>query len=232
MKTFSDFLGATTSPETNALVKALAAAQKVFPTIATDTANSHLNSKYATYKGCCEALVGPLTANGFALPQFQPCYSTLADGTRAWILMGFLRHTSGEWICGSVPLIMHDQNRNVGGKQVTIPAGMQAFGSAITYGKRQLLLSLTGAWVGEVDNDGEVGDYAPAPQRHEEQVKSVAPDLVYLSNMLKKIAEAPDAEAAKKALAIVELRAREKAVSRSVYERCKEEFVTKWEEKQ
>lgn len=141
MKMFDSQFGETSSPETKQLTAALAKAQAEFPSIALDADNSHLRTKYATYQQCAAALRGPLTKHGFALPQFSPCYHE----TLSWVCVGVLRHSSGEFVTGCVPLLYGD------GKQPQ----MQLFAAALTYAKRQLLLALTGAWVGEVDDDGE-----------------------------------------------------------------------------
>lgn len=141
MKMFDAQFGETSSPETKQLTAALAKAQAEFPSISLDADNSHLRTKYATYQQCAAALRGPLTKHGFALPQFSPCFHE----TLSWVCLGVLRHSSGEFVTGCVPLLFGE------GKQPQ----MQMFGAALTYAKRQLLLSLTGAWVGEVDDDGE-----------------------------------------------------------------------------
>ena len=225
---FNDGEGATESAETKQIVAALVAAQKEYPTIDMDAKNDHLRSKYATFKGCCEALRGPLTSHGIALPTFQPAYM---QGV-GWILIGMLRHVSGEFICGSVPLLNHETQKfdKVTKEVVVTPPGMQGMGAAMTYAKRQLLLALTGGWVGEADDDAEsVTSRVPANAPRQQQQVSPS-DLLFESKAKKAIVEAADRDTARRALGVVELRVREKVVGKGVLDRCVEEFKKKWGE--
>ena len=98
---------------------------------------THFKSKFASYSQCCDSLRGPLTKNGLSLPDFRP---GLIGGQ--WIVVGTLRHSSGQWISGAAPLLM--------GK-----SDMQSFGAAMTYAKRPLLMALCGGFSGEADDDGQ-----------------------------------------------------------------------------
>lgn len=201
-------LGPSSSPETAELTKDLAAAQAEYPVVAYDSANPHFKSKFASYAQCCDALRGPLTKHGLALPDFRP--GILQNGT--WVVVGTLRHKTGQWISGAAPLVM--------------PKGdMQSFGAAMTYAKRTLLMALTGGFSGESDDDGhsvQGSDRATVVQNDN------AKSMQYESAAKSAIASAKDASEAEKALAKVELRVREKAVSAEVYRRCKSEFERLW----
>lgn len=200
-------LGPSSSPETNELTKALAKAQAEYPVVAFDSANPHFKSKFASYAQCCDALRGPLTKNGLALPDFRPGW---ING--AWIVVGTLRHASGQWISGIAPLIN--------------PKGdMQGFGAAVTYGKRTLLMSLTGGFSGEADDDGHSVSSEPVAAKAADKG---AKHLVYQQEAINAICKAENQAAAKKALDLVELRAREKAVPAEVFRRCEAEFKKKW----
>lgn len=129
-------LGPGSSPDTAELTKALAKAHAEFQAVALDSSNPHFRSKFSSYAQCCDSLRGPLTKNGLALPDFRPGLVG-----NQWVLVGTLRHVSGQYITGIAPLIM--------------PKGdMQSFGAAVTYGKRTLLMALTGGFSGEADDDG------------------------------------------------------------------------------
>lgn len=202
-------LGPSSSPETNELTAALAQAQSEYPVVAFDSANPHFKSKFASYSQCCDALRKPLNKNGLALPDFRPGW---ING--AWVVVGTLRHTSGQWISGMAPLVN--------------PKGdMQGFGAAMTYAKRTLLMSLTGGFSGEADDDGNSVS-EPAKTVADKGAKH----LVYQQEALNAIARAENAAAAQKALDLVELRVREKAVPAEVFRRCAAEYAKKWKPKE
>lgn len=202
----NSILGPSSSPETSEITKALAKAQSEYPVIAFDSANPHFKSKFASYVQCCDSLRGPLTKNGLSLPDFRP---GLVAGQ--WIVVGTLRHSSGQWISGIAPLLM--------------PKGdMQAFGAAMTYAKRTLLMALTGGFSGEADDDGNsVSEVKP-------EVKSKASNhLAYQQGAINAINEASDKAQAQKHLDLVKLRAKEKAIPAEVFHRVEAEFKRKWE---
>jgi hypothetical protein len=204
----NNILGPSSSPDTSELTKALAKAQAEYKHVELDAANPHFKSRFSSYATCCDSLRGPLTKNGLALPDFRPGLV----GTQ-WVLVGTLRHSSGQYITGIAPL--------VNGK-----GDMQGFGSAVTYAKRTLLMSLTGGFSGEPDDDGEdtrvQATSRPAPANS-------AAGLQREQAWKSKIAEAADEAAARKVMSEVELRLREKAIDRSVFDRCKAEFVRHWQ---
>lgn len=198
-------LGPGSSANTDMLTAALAKAQATYELVQFDSANPHFKSKFASYSQCCESLRGPLTKHGLALPDFRP--GIIAN---QWVMVGTLRHVSGQWISGIAPLIM--------------PKGdMQSFGAACTYAKRTLLMALTGGFSGEADDDGQSvqRDEKPAAQ---ESAKAMA----YEAKAKAAIADAETEAEAKKALDLVELRAREKAIPAEVFRRCKAEFDRAW----
>ena len=120
-----DILGPSSSPDTSALTEALAKAQAEYKHVELDAANPHFKSRFSSYATCCDALRGPLNKNGLALPDFRP---GLVNGQ--WVLVGTLRHKTGQYITGISPLVN--------------PKGdMQGFGAAMTYAKRTLLMALT-----------------------------------------------------------------------------------------
>lgn len=241
-KMFNDLGGASESSTTTKLIEALVEAQKNYPTIDLDAKNDHLRSKYATYRGCCEALRGPLTDNGLTLPQFQSAH---VSGL-GWVLLGVLRHVSGEYITGCVPLLNHEKQRlDPKTKEIVLdPPTMQGLGAAMTYAKRQLLLALTGAWVGEVDDDGESIAHRPQQQQQRQNGRSFPSqdaeqsdaasgsmrEIAFEAKALNAITNAQDRAAAQRSLATVELRLRERVISKSVLDRCTVAFKKKWGE--
>ena len=210
-------VGCTSSPETGKLVAALSAAQRDMKVIGQDTDNTFFKSKYATYQGCCEALRDCLTKQGLILPVAQPCY---LHGV-GWVAVATLRHgPSDQWISGMIPLL-------------TQKTDMQSIGSALTYAKRQLLLALTGAWVGEEDHDGNDTrhDSPPAAKSTKPAARPTATnadEMSYEQAAKKAIAAAESAEKAAHNLQVVELRVREKKVSAGVLARCRDEFDRVW----
>lgn len=207
----TNILGPSSSPETCEITKALAKAQADYPVIAFDSANPHFKSKFASYVQCCDSLRGPLTKNGISLPDFRP---GLVGGQ--WVVVGTLRHSSGQWISGIAPLLM--------------PKGdMQAFGAAMTYAKRTLLMALTGGFSGEADDDG---NSVVEPQAKPPASQKASSHLAYQQGAINAINDAEDKAQAQKHLDLVKLRAKEKAIPAEVFHRVEAEFRKKWDKKE
>jgi hypothetical protein len=205
MTDHTEILGPSSSPATGKLTEALAKAQAEYQAVKLDSANPHFKSRFASYQQCCESLRGPLTANGLCLPDFRP---GLVAGQ--WVLVGTLRHTSGEYIQGCAPLINPKND-------------MQGFGAAMTYAKRTLLMALTGGFSGEPDDDGN------AVQSTAPKTGDVYKSMAYEQGAKKAIAEAETKAEAQKHLDTVRLRAKEKSVPAEVFKRCEEEFNRVWQ---
>jgi hypothetical protein len=204
----NNILGPSCSPETSELTKSLAKAQAEYVIVAYDSANPHFKSKFASYAQCCDSLRGPLTKNGLSLPDFRP---GLVGGQ--WIVIGTLRHSSGQWISGAAPLLM--------GK-----GDMQSFGAAMTYAKRTLLMALCGGFSGEADDDGQSVSEQSAKKI---EPKSDPRGLAYQQAAIQAINEADSKEHAQKRLDMVRLRVKEKAVPVEVFHRVEAEFKKVWE---
>lgn len=203
MNDHHDILGPGSSPETDKLTAALCKAQSEYIAVKLDSSNPHFKSRFASYQQCCESLRGPLTKNGIALPDFRPGY---VEGQ--WILVGTLRHSTGQWIQGIAPL-------------VNPKSDMQGFGAAVTYAKRTLLMALTGGFAGEADDDGtSVATKTP--------YVNAGGSLAYEAGAKKAISEAETIEEARKALDVVRLRAKERKVPAETYRRCQQEFDSVW----
>jgi hypothetical protein len=206
-------LGPSSSPATDLLTAALAKAQSEYTVVSYDSANPHFKSKFASYAQCCESLRGPLTKHGISLPDFRP---GMVGGS--WVMVGTLRHVSGQWISGIAPLIM--------------PKGdMQSFGAACTYAKRTLLMALTGGFTGEADDDGQSVAETPKAQAAKVQ-QSNAQSMAYEQGAKNAVAEAETEEEALNHLRKVELRAREKKIPAEVYRRVKAEFERVWKKEE
>lgn len=202
----NDIIGPSSSPATDLITTSLAQAQSEFAVVAYDSANPHFKSRFASYAQCCDSLRGPLTRNGIALPDFRPGIV----GSQ-WVLIGTLRHKSGQYIQGCAPLLMPK-------------ADMQSFGAAVTYAKRTLLLALTGGFTGEPDDDGQSVQSSDSKPPFANAYKSMA----YEQGAKKAITEAENEAEARKHLDTVRLRAKEKAVPPEVFKRCEEEFNRVW----
>jgi hypothetical protein len=201
-------IGPSSSPTTGELVKALSKAQAEFPVVELDAANPHFRSKFASFRQCSESLRGPLCKHGLSLPDYLPGFM----GNQP-VLVGTLRHGSGEYLRGVVPLLAGKQD-------------MQGYGAAVTYAKRTLLMALTGAFSGEVDDDGESNRVSSAASAAVAQhaTAQAANALQREQDWKRRIVAASDPATARKVMQEVELRLREKAIDRGVYERCKAEY--------
>ena len=209
----NSILGPSSSPSTGQLTAALSQAQAEYAKVALDAANPHFKSRFSSYATCCDSLRGPLTKHGLSLPDFRP--GLLATGQ--WVMVGTLRHKSGEFITGIAPLLM-------------VKNDMQSFGSACTYAKRTLLMALCGGVSGEPDDDGEDNRVAekprsaPPPTAHRDMQREQA--------WKTRLADAETEADARKVMAEVELRLREKAIQRPVFDRCKAEYIRLWKQEE
>jgi hypothetical protein len=172
-----------------------------------DSSNPHFRSKFSSYQQCCDTLRGPLTKNGIALPDFRP---GLVGGQ--WVVVGTLRHTSGQYITGIAPLY-------------NPKADMQGFGAAMTYAKRTLLMALAGGFSGEPDDDGQSVQSVNKPEPAKVATKSMEIE----ARATLAIAEAKTPEAAQKVLDLVKQRVLERACSKEVLPRVQKTFNEKFQ---
>ncbi len=214
-----EILGPSSSPETGELVQALAKMQKSVGTVFMDKKNPHYKSNFISYQALGEQYVNEMVSNGLSMPDYRP--GVLND---QWVCIGTLRHgPSGQWISGICPLLMPNKS------------DMQAFGAAMTYAKRTLFLALVGGYAGERDDDGNSiaatakvdvrpGNFPASKKPASKAVESMS----YEAMARKAIETAEDHAAATKALDMVEVRAREGAVDKDVFTRCKKFYTEKW----
>jgi hypothetical protein len=218
-------VGPSSSPETKKYTAALKKAQAQFKTIAKTADNPAFRSKYATFEGASETLLPFLTDAGFTMPTYHPGYYGPEMG---WCCKAILEHESGEWKSGLLPLINLPQERKdfKSGEIRVTPPNMQGLGGSLTYAKRQLLLSLTGAWVGEADDDGNgVGGHVPEDRRASSSAAAMAAKGMEIeAKATKKLAEATSEDEAKKVVALVKQRVLEKACPKAVLERIQKKF--------
>jgi len=193
----NNLIGVTSSPDTAALTKDLAAAQSEYPPIAKTGENKFGKYWYLTYAGICEALVGPLTKHNLALPQI--CLTRVGGD---WIAVGTLRHTSGQFITSLCPLYMAKQD-------------MQSLGSAYTYAKKYLLLGLVGGWADEDDDGQQAQEPAKAPAKPARKDRSVEIEQAAKNQ----IDAAKGDDDVQKVLGLVKLRVSERVASPDVLER-------------
>jgi hypothetical protein len=210
---------------------ALAKAHAAFPTIILDAKNPAFSSKYATFQAISEALRPALTSNGFAMPQYQSCLLPNVG----WVVRGFLRHDTGECTYAMLPLINNEIVRKdfKTGALVTSPPNMQGLGSALTYAKRLLLLMLTGAWVGEVDDDANAVSNASSPAQASDLPRRAAQKRVTNGMEIESIASksidaAVSREAGQKVVDKVKLRVSEKVCGEDVLVRCQKRLSDKF----
>ena len=195
------------SLEQGKYAKAMTGLTKDLATIEFDQSNTYFKSKYASYAHICNVLHPILVKHGFRMPKYD-CVSHVPTG-ELWML-GKMTHKSGEWDQTGWPLFN--------------PDGPQTAMSARTTAMRVLILNLTGAWVGEYDDDG---NYSLEENKKPKQGGKVQKKDYEQMAMLA-IDKADSAEKAADMLAQVELRAREGAVSKEVLKRCKDFYIKKW----
>lgn len=141
-----------------AIAPALIKAQASIGAAKKDTPNPFFKSTYADLATVIEAVKEPLNSNGIA---FLQAVTTNEQGV---CVETVLLHSSGEWVSEmlTVPVAKHDA---------------QGVGSAISYGKRYGLQSLTG--VPSVDDDGNAATKKPPklPESAKTVAKAVADTL-------------------------------------------------------
>lgn len=123
------------SEQINELAAALAKAQSQIKDADKDGINPHFKSAYATLSSAWKACRTPLSANGLSIVQSP---STTESGNAC--VTTTLMHSSGQWIEDSLMLTPRDKTP-------------QAYGSAITYAKRYMLMAMVGIAADE-DDDG------------------------------------------------------------------------------
>ena len=203
-------LGPSSSPETGALTEALAKAQAEYQHIALDSSNPHFRSKFSSYAQCCDSLRGPLTKFGLALPDFRPGLV----GSQ-WVLIGTLRHTSGQYITGIAPLVN--------------PKGdMHGFGAAMTYAKRTLLMSLTGGFSGEADDDGQSLQVETKKPVEVRPAQTATKSMEIEAVATKELDAAQSVDDAQKVLDRVKLRVSQKVCDAKVLQRMQSRFDSKF----
>lgn len=206
-----NIMGPSSSPETGELTAALAKAQAEYQHVALDSANPHFRSKFSSYAQCCDSLRGPLTKHGIALPDFRPGLV----GSQ-WILLGTLRHSSGQFITGIAPLLMGKND-------------MQSFGAAMTYAKRTLLMALTGGFSGEPDDDGN--SLQPETRKPVEvrPAQTATKSMEIEAAATKELDAAKTVDDAQKVLDRVKLRVSQKVCDAKVLQRLRAKFDSKFE---
>lgn len=192
------------SDQVDQIADAVSKALAEYETAKKTGVNSHLRSKYATLQDVCESLQGPLSNHGLAPVVVQPMLLNPEACEAVWVAYGVLRHKSGQWYAGFLPLLTQKND-------------MQSVVAALTYAKRALTLSLTGAWTGEVDDDGHSTRQVEAPQ-------AASVNGMAIEAKARKMIEDGPIEEAKRALSLVELRIAEKKATKATLARCQELF--------
>lgn len=195
----------TQSESTKALAEGLAKAKAKFKVAKQSGRNPFFKSQdkkdgshFSTMADIDEACSAALSAEGFAPVTVQPL---VMDGQM--VAYGVLRHKSGEWIAGYIPLI-------------NAKGDMQGLKSAMTYAQRMLTISLTGCVSGEDDDgNGTVG----ATDANKAQVKAMEAMAA-----MREAAEANDETKARKVLAHIRLREGEKALPKGTVDRAQQMF--------
>ncbi len=122
------------------LAEALSKAQGMMESAKKDSVNPHFKSKYADLASVIEAIREPLSKNGLSYVQY------LEKTDVGLALVTKLMHSTGEWISGSLPLMIGKND-------------MQGLGSSLTYARRYSLSAMTG--IAQDDDDGNTATAKP-----------------------------------------------------------------------
>lgn len=129
-----------TSESITKIAPALLTAQRAITVAVKDAKNPHFKSTYADLTSVMAAVKGPLNAAGIAFLQ------SVGNDAAGVTVTTRLLHESGEWMDATIYLPVPQSTA-------------QAYGSAITYGKRYGLQSLLG--VPSDDDDGQAASAKP-----------------------------------------------------------------------
>jgi hypothetical protein len=134
----------TFSPETKEIFAALAQAQASIEGAVKDKVNPAFKSKYADLSSVIDAARGPLKDNGLALT------IGLAAAPDGVALEALLTHSSGQFVAyAPFPVLVTKKDA-------------QGIGSAVTYGRRYLTMSILG--IPAEDDDGNAASAAKPAQ--------------------------------------------------------------------
>lgn len=122
------------SQSLDALATALSKAQSQFKHAEKNSVNPHFRSKFADLASIWDASIDALSLNGLSVTQ------TVQSNEKDVLLVTTLMHSSGQWMQGSIPLILTKND-------------MQGLGSAITYARRYSLAAILG--ISQDDDDAE-----------------------------------------------------------------------------
>jgi hypothetical protein len=145
----------TFSTETKDIFGALALAQASIEGAVKDKVNPAFKSKYADLSSVLDAARGPLKANGLALT------IGLTGDDAGVALEALLTHSSGQWVKYE-PFPVMVTKRDAQGQ-----------GSAVTYGRRYLTMSILG--IPAEDDDGNAAS-APKPAQNSRPAPGPAPN--------------------------------------------------------
>jgi hypothetical protein len=164
------------SEEITAIAEAISAAQAKIKNAERDADNPFFSSSYATLASVWDVVRGPLTENGLSVLQGEKIRIN-ADRTGGDVdVSTLLLHKSGQWFRTTITLPVIPMSRRK--KNPNDPDGdndadrapgkvtPQAIGSAITYGRRYGLESLTGVAPEAEDDDGNAGSGQAAGPKH------------------------------------------------------------------
>ena len=139
------------------LGKALVKAQTQMTTVKKDSVNPHFKSSYASLAAVNEAVLPYLSANGIAVLQGV---SSTQDVKFVGVSTTFIHGDSGEWWTEEL-LLSPTKN------------DPQGFGSAITYGRRYLLMAMAGI----AADDDDANDASSSSTKTKPQSPAIKPTL-------------------------------------------------------
>lgn len=136
------------------LWKALAAFQTELPHVGKDSTNSHFKNSYASLEDISAKVLPILGRHGLS-------FTARTNYTEH----GLTLHAS----------VTHESGDEIEAVWPVAGSNAQQLGSAMTYGRRYLLCSLTGVAPGGEDDDGNAAAQAPLPERKAPNARPTPP---------------------------------------------------------
>lgn len=133
-------VGVSSSPDTDELDAAVAAAQAKFKAAKQSGENTFAKYRYATWSDLVAAISGALAEQGLRLPEVSPGYTK----ELGWVMVGRISHgKSKQWRCAMLPMATTVTDKRSGQDELSYIAA----DTSLTYALKFFARGFYGVWV-------------------------------------------------------------------------------------